>query len=129
QLQLRAAAWVDQQDSRPLRADNGVGFLPAGGSPTRTAIQWWQLSPDGTILQHGLIDDPTGVNSYAWPSLSVNQFNDVLIGYSRFSTNQYASANYSFRYGSDPPNTLRSDSVFKAGEASYVNLSNGRNRW
>jgi hypothetical protein len=104
-------------------------FLPAGGSPTRTAIQWWQLSPSGTILQLGMIDDPTGVNFYAWPSLSVNQFNDVLIGYSRFSSNQYASANYSFRYGTDPPNTLRSDTVFKAGEAPYYNSDGTRNRW
>jgi hypothetical protein len=104
-------------------------FLPAGGSPTRTAIQWWQLSPDGTILQRGMIDDPAGVNFYSWPSLSVNQFNDVLIGYSGFSTNQYASANYSFRYGDDPPNTLRGDTVFKPGEASYVSLGDGRNRW
>ena len=104
-------------------------FLPAGGSPSRTAVQWWQLSPEGTILQHGLIDDPTGVKSYAWPSLAVNQFNDVLIGYSRFSTNQYASANYSFRFGADLPNTTRSDTLLKAGEASYFNLLNGRNRW
>ena len=33
---------------------------------------------------------------------------DVLIGYSRFSASQYASANYSFRAPADAVNTLRS---------------------
>lgn len=91
-------------------------YLPANAG-TRNAVQWWQISPTGGILQRGLIDDPTGKLFYDYPSLSVNQFNDVLIGYNRFSTNQYGSANYSFRAGNDPSNTLRADTVLKAGEA------------
>jgi hypothetical protein len=95
------------------------GFLPAGGSPTRSAIFWYQISPQGLLLQQGRIDDPTGEKFYAYSSLAVNRFDDVLIGYSRFSSNQYISANYSFRAASDPPNTLRADTVLKAGEAPY----------
>ena len=94
-------------------------FLPAGGSPSRCSVQWWQLSTNGLILQRGLIDDPSGRTFYAYPSLSVNRFNDVLIGYSRFGSNQYASANYSFRAANDPPDTLRRDVVLKTGEAPY----------
>lgn len=94
-------------------------FLPAGGSPTRTAIQWWQIREDGVLLQQGRIDDSSSSNFYAYPSLAVNRFDDLLIGFSRFSTNQYASANYAFRYGGDPPETTRPDVVIKAGEASY----------
>ena len=96
-------------------------FLPPGGSPTRVSVQWWQLGLDGTVLQHGLIDDPSGVQFFAYPSIAVNRFNDVLIGYSRFSTNQYPSANYSFRYGNDPSDMLRNDTVLKAGEWHYEN--------
>jgi hypothetical protein len=94
-------------------------FIPAGGAATRTAVQWWQLSPQGAILQRGLIDDSSGQNFYAYSSVSVNKFNDVLIGYSGFSSNCFASANYSFRAGNDPPNTMRGDRLLKAGQAPY----------
>jgi len=105
-------------------------FLPPGGSATRAAVQWWQLSPQGAVLQRGLIDDPTGTNHHAFPSLSVNRFNDVLIGYNRFSRTQYVSANYAFRAANDPPNTLRRDTVLKAGEAPYVRPDPfNHNRW
>jgi len=99
-------------------------------SDTRSAIQWWQISPHGTVIQRGLIDDPTAVLFYHYPSLAVNKFNDVLIGYNRFSKDQYASADYAFRAGSDPPNTLRSDTVLKAGEGFYSNTDGFlKNEW
>jgi hypothetical protein len=107
-------------------------FLPAGTSPTRTAIQWWELSPTGAIRQRGRIDDPTGTNFYAFPSIAVNRDNDVLIGYSRYSPTQYVSGNYSFRAGTDAVNTLRDDTVLKAGTAPYYKTGGAtppRNRW
>src|SRR5882762_8642638 len=63
-------------------------FLPAA-NPTRTAVQWWQLTTDGIIQQRGRIDDPTGPTFYMYPSIAVNANNDVLIGYSRSSASQY----------------------------------------
>jgi hypothetical protein len=105
------------------------GFLPGGGPVTRTAVFWYQISPQGDLLQQGRIDDPSGEKFYAYSSLAVNRFDDVLIGYSRFASNQYVSANYSFRAASDPPNTLRADTVLKAGEAPYYVEAFGRNRW
>ncbi|MGB7925396.1 MAG: proprotein convertase P-domain-containing protein [Pyrinomonadaceae bacterium] len=59
----------------------------------------------------------------------MNKNNDVLIGFSRFSAQQYASANYAFRAGTDAPNTLRTDAVLKAGSAPYFKLLDGSNRW
>ena len=94
-------------------------YLSSGGS-TRASVQWWQIAPAGTIVQRGLLDDPTGATFYDYPSLAVNKANDVLIGYSRFSATQYASANYSFRAGTDPPGTLRRDTVLKSGEAPFA---------
>ena len=105
-------------------------FLPAGGSSTRSAVQWWEIAPSGTINQRGRIDDETGSLFRAFPSIAVNKNNDVLIGYSRFSATQYASANYSFRAAVDPANSLRSDTVLKEGEASYYKtFGSSRNRW
>jgi len=104
-------------------------FLPAA-SPTRSAVQWWQIAPDGAVIQQARIDDPGGGNFYAFPSLAVNANGDVLVGYSRFSAAQYASANYAFRAASDPPNTLRTDTVLKVGEAPYYKtFGGGYNRW
>jgi hypothetical protein len=105
-------------------------FLPAGNAPTRSAIQWWELSPSGTVRQRGRIEDRSGATFYAFPSLAVNKLSDVLIGYSRYSAAQYASANYSFRAASDPPGVMRDDALLKSGEASYYKTySSGRNRW
>jgi Calx-beta domain/Domain of unknown function (DUF4214) len=105
-------------------------FLPLP-RPNRSAVQWWQINPaDGSVIQRGAIDDPTATSFYAYPSLAVNTNNDVLIGYSRFSATQFPSANYSFRAGSDPLNSLRADTVFKNGEGSYKKYFGGvKNRW
>jgi hypothetical protein len=117
-------------------------FFPAGqgnGIPTiianRCSVQWWQIpltEANGQIVnatQCAYIDDPTAVNFYAFPSICVNKNNDVLIGYSRMSANVYAGANFSFRYGTDPANTMRDDRVLKPGENPYVRIGGGENRW
>ncbi len=104
-------------------------FLPAG-NPNRTAIQWWELNTDGEVLQRGRIDDPSGVNSYAYSSIAVNEFEDILIGHNIFSSEQYASGAYSFRAHFDPSNTTRSPYQYKDGLAPYYKtFGGGRNRW
>ena len=54
----------------------------------------------------------------------MNRFSDVLIGYSSFSTNQYASASYSFRAFYDERNKLRPPRTYWFGQDGYDN-----NRW
>jgi hypothetical protein len=105
-------------------------YLPANGFATRSAVQWWQLSTGGDVLQLGRVDDPTGTYFYGFPSIAVNRNNDVLLGYARFSSTHYPSGGYAFRAGLDPLNALRGDTILKFGEAPYVKLDeNGRNRW
>ncbi len=104
-------------------------FLPAN-NPSRCSVQWWQLDTNGTIIQRGRVDDPSGTMFYSYPSMSVNGVNEVLVGYSSFSSSQYASANYSLRTESDPLNTLRDTYLYKNGEAPYVKTyGDVRNRW
>jgi len=104
-------------------------FLPAG-SGTHSAVQWWKLSTAGATLQRGRIEDLSGTIFYAFPSLAINKNEDVLIGHSRFSASQFAGGNYSYRAVADPPNTFETDTVLKAGEASYYKTFSGtRNRW
>lgn len=94
-------------------------FVPAGGSPTRGAIQWYQITTNGVFLQKGRIEDQTGKLFYGYPSIAVNQLNDALVGYARFSTSEYASAYYSIRSHSDSTNTFQADRLLKAGNASF----------
>ena len=103
-------------------------FLPTNAA-TRTAVQWWEFTPGTTVLQHGRMDDATGAKFYAYPSLAVNRYGDVLIGYSRFAANQFASANYAFHSFQDAPGRLRGDTVLKAGEAKFVVPLDGLNLW
>jgi len=106
-------------------------FLPAG-TPTHSAVQWWQVNPAVGVMQRGRIEDATGTNFYAFPSIAVNRFNDVLLGFSRYSSNQYVSGNYAFRAFNDPVNTMQTERVLKAGEDSYWKQQSGnpaRNRW
>ncbi|HNH82807.1 MAG TPA: hypothetical protein PL157_10585 [Acidobacteriota bacterium] len=103
-------------------------FLPAG-DPTRACVQVWQFAPNGAVIQRIVLEDPTSKLFFAFPSLAVNKNNDVLIGYSRFSPDQFASANFVFRGGTDPLNTLRDDTVLKNGEDVYIKSGGGENRW
>ncbi|MGE5693457.1 MAG: thrombospondin type 3 repeat-containing protein, partial [Candidatus Zixiibacteriota bacterium] len=104
-------------------------FLPAG-SGTRSSVQWWKISPAGAVSQRGRMDDAAGNLFYAFPSIAVNKNDAVLIGYSRFSASQFAGGNYAYRTAADPANTLRNDTVLKAGEAKYdKDFGSGFNRW
>jgi hypothetical protein len=111
-------------------------FLPAGGTPTRSAIQWWELDPslfavDNTapIVQRGRIDDAAALVFRAFPSVAVNLSNDVVIGYSQFSAAQFPSAVFATRSSTDPVNTV-TETALKAGEAKYdKDFGTGKNRW
>lgn len=104
-------------------------FIPAG-APTRSSVQYWELDTLGAVVQRGRIDDPTAKNFYSFPSVAVNNKNDVLIGYASFAADRYASGSYSFRKSTDPVNTFRDEYIFKYGENTYFkNFGGTRNRW
>ncbi len=103
-------------------------FLTA---PSRTSVQWWQFNPaTGTVTQTGRIDDATGTNFYAFPSIAVNAANQALIGYSAFSATTFPSAAYSYRGVTDATTTTRDPLRYKNGLACYRKTFGGAtNRW
>ena len=104
-------------------------FLPAD-NPTHSAIQWWEMDTEGTLLQRGRVHDESGFYHYTFPTIAVNANEDIMIGYGSFSPEQYASCSYSFRYADDPANVLRDRYQFKDGLAPYYKTFGGsRNRW
>lgn len=135
--QAGTANKVDCNDSRMQKTIYRNGkiwcthsvFLPAGAT-TRSAVQWWQLSPAAAVLQRGRIDDPTGATFYAFPSIDVNQNDDALIGCAKFNAGIFPSACYALRMNTDPVNTFQNDYVYKAGLAKYYKTYGGAsNRW
>jgi PKD domain len=105
-------------------------FIPAD-APTRTAIQWWQIATDGTIAQHGILDDPSGKSFFAFPSIAVNRDDHVLIACARFSADDFPGAVYTYRAAADADGTLREPLLLKAGEGTYEHVApkDDRNRW
>jgi hypothetical protein len=109
-------------------------FLPAE-APTRSSVQWFAADPAaGTLVQRGLIDDAAGGTFYAFPSIAVNRRNDVLIGYTRFTANDYPSAGFAFHTAvpdGQPVAGAFQSAVVKPGEAPYVGrgADESSNRW
>jgi hypothetical protein len=107
--------------------------LPAGGL-TRTAAQWTKLDTTGAFVDGGRIDDPTatatnGGKWYNYASIAVNKFDEVLVGFSQFASNQHVAAGYVFR-SRVLPLTMGDPLIFKAGEDYYNKKFSGtRNRW
>ena len=126
-------ARIDGGDARmgqcQLRTPSGAGspsiwcahtvFVPAG-RPTRAVVQWWRLGTDGSILERGRIGGTQTSNHYAYPSLAVNDFGDVLFGFSIFSPTRYASAGYAMHLAGDVSGSTRDPRVLQAGEATYT---------
>jgi len=105
-------------------------FYPAGGSPTRASVQWWSFTPAGVLSQRGLLDDPTNTLFYAFPSLAVNRNLDVLVGCSRFTATQFASAVYAYHDHSDAAGALRTEALLVAGLGPYTkDFGTGVVRW
>jgi hypothetical protein len=137
---------IDSNDSRIGNAvfRNGHVYyaqtigLPPGpgvGAITHTGVQWVELNTAGGFVQGGRIEDPralpwNGRHLYDFASLAVNAENDVLLGFSDFESDDFVDAAYAFRYGTDPPNTIRSPVTLKDGEGPYSKTRGGAlNRW
>ncbi|MFN2529857.1 MAG: lamin tail domain-containing protein [Pyrinomonadaceae bacterium] len=108
--------------------------LPAGGL-THVAVQWTKIDTAGNFVDGGRIDDPTATNSnggkwYAYPSITINHNDDLIIGFTQFASDQFAAAGYAVRLHGDAAGTTRDPVIYKAGEDYYQKTFGGtRNRW
>ena len=67
----------------------------------------------------GVVDDPSGVNFYGYPSMSVNRNGAALIGYSVFNGSIFPSIGYSYI---DPAGRLSVPAVAKSSTVEHRNL-------
>jgi Secretion system C-terminal sorting domain/CARDB len=95
-----------------------------------TAVQWWELTTAGAVLQRGRIDDSTGQISRYYPTIAVNPAENVVIGYTISSPTTRINAAYSTRTQSSPLNTTDDEYIFKGGISTYwKDYGSGRARW
>lgn len=110
------------------------GGLPAKiiPTPTRTAVFWYQLNPlamPNPIVQSGVLDGGVGVHYY-FPSIAANSNGDACLGFTRSDATRFAEAVFTGRLASDPPGTMQTIQLLKAGESSYSKFFGGPdNRW
>ena len=108
--------------------------LPSSGM-THTAAQWVVLDVLGFYVQGGRIEDPMATSTngkpwYAYPSINVNAYGDILVGFTQCSSMQAAASGYCLKDRYDPPNTIRDPWIYKPGSTFYLKtFSASRNRW
>ena len=95
----------------------------------RAAIEWYEIDAvTDAVIQSGVIDDPSlGLN---YPSIAVNDFGDVVIGFSGGDPNTFMSTYFVAGQTVSGITTFGSITLSMAGVADYERLDSiGRNRW
>jgi hypothetical protein len=94
-------------------------FLPSSGS-NRGLVQWGQVATStNTLLQLGRIDGGNAGLMYGLPSIAVDQNNNVLVGFNKFSSSGYASSAYAYHYATDPAGSMNNVYTYKNGTAIF----------
>ncbi|MBI5201723.1 MAG: hypothetical protein HY925_09075 [Elusimicrobia bacterium] len=136
--QLGSVARIETGDDRMVSAvlRNGriwaahtVGYPTGAGPQTQTQIAWYAFGTGGAFQQGGLIRDTVGSNFYWFPSISVDEFDNVGIGFSGSGSGQLAGAYYTGCYRGGTTCTMDTPLLYKAGESTYNVLVGGKNRW
>jgi Abnormal spindle-like microcephaly-assoc'd, ASPM-SPD-2-Hydin len=93
---------------------------PSGDTTTRSCLQFFEVLTGGTsptVPQDFAFGTKSAYNYY--PSVDLDNFDDVITSFTQSSSSEYPSAYVDARLSSDPPDTLGTPTVFQAGAASY----------
>ncbi|MFP5275332.1 PEP-CTERM sorting domain-containing protein [Coleofasciculus sp.] len=93
----------------------------------RAALRWFQIDATTNLLmQEGLISDPN--LDFYYGSIAVNDFDDVVIGFSGSGENQFVSSYAALGQTSGGMTTFDTPLLLKEGVDDYQ-IGTGRNRW
>ena len=123
-----------QNQYRNLAGSESLWLAHTADDPT--GIRWYQLNVTGgtvalTPTQQGTYAPADGLNRWM-PSLAVDKFGNMAVGYSAASANQFADIRYAGRLVSDTLGTLGQDeAVMMAGAGAQNNRLRRRpcSRW
>jgi len=103
------------RNPKNLVFQNGyLWFSQAVNYEGHSAVQWHQITTDGTIIQTGLISSKT--TNYIQTTIAVNKHNDVLVGFQETNETMFISPRMAFRYSDDPKGEMRD--IIKLGEGT-----------
>lgn len=103
----------------------GVRTVFNGG---RAALRWFRLDAEtNRLIQEGLIADDE--LHFYYGSIAVNEFNDVVIGFSGSSESQFVSSYAVLGKTVSGATAFGKPVLLKEGVASYEITHDGRNRW
>ena len=124
---------IDAGDTRfgaTVVKSNGVLWavqdVSSGG---RAALKWIRINAStGAIIGQGVIGDAT--HDYYYGSIAVNKLGNVVIGYTRSGTGEFASSYASVGTYDATSVTFQNPILLKAGIANYdITYGGTRNRW
>jgi uncharacterized protein (TIGR03437 family) len=101
------------------------------GSGDVAAIRWYQIGVSDWPASVKMIQESVFGEDGKWSffaALAVDAQNNLAMIYARGNSNEFASLYISGRFGTDPPNTLRSSLLLKAGTLSYNPILDGDGR-
>jgi hypothetical protein len=99
------------------------------GSASNSAIRWYEINEiTNTVLQTGLIENPN--EDYHEPSIAVNEFGNVVIGYTCSGPSLAPSSCVSVGETTGGVTTFETPFVLQLGAGHYFRTGSGtRNRW
>jgi hypothetical protein len=101
-----------------LWVTQSIGSGP--GTPAANAIiRWYEIDPTGPSLRQ--LGTVAGAGDAYMPALTVRPDGEVDLVYTTSSTKQFASAGYSHRNPTDPPNTMPVSGIYTPGDSVYPN--------
>jgi hypothetical protein len=118
-----------QNQYRNLSGDESLWIAHTAGSPT-TGVRWYQLNVTGgtvsiTPTQQSTYAPADGLNRWM-PSLAVDKFGNMAVGYSAASGTHFADIRYAGRLVSDTLGTLGQDeAIMMAGSGAQNNSCGG----
>ena len=123
---------LDTVDSRLMMAvyrDGSVWTCHTVTVSGRAGCRWYQITTAPPMLiQSGTVADTSLY--YFFPSIMVNPYGHVVLGFTGSSSSQYPGGYFTGRLSTDPLSQMAPPVQFKPGTAAQNNIdSYGRNRW
>ncbi len=135
---------IETNDRRALHAvwrNNSLWasttVLPPSGSDAGQATAYWVRVNTSNLASLTVADQgnaggndiDAGAYTY-FPSIVVDQFGNMALGFALSSPNHYPGAYFTGRFSTDPPGTVQSTSVLAAGQGVYKRtFGYPSNRW
>ena len=115
---------MDTGDTRILnvewRGDRLVASQTVGISGNARA-RWYEFDTSGTpsLTQQGTISPGAGIHTY-YPSIAIAANGDLGMTFMQSSSKEFVSMYVTGRFPAEPPGTMQTPVLVKAGEANYA---------